>query len=145
MQLLISLLSGLVFGLGLIISGMTNPAKVIGFLDIFGSWDPSLGLVMGGAISVGILAFGYAKSRSKAILGAPMRLPIGQKIDMRLLVGALAFGAGWGLAGFCPGPAIVSLISGGSKAWIFTLAMLVGMGFFEVLERLFRSKAALTQ
>ena len=141
MQLLISLLSGLIFGVGLIISGMTNPAKVIGFLDIFGNWDPSLGCVMGGAIAVGFMAFAYAKSRSKALLGAPMRLPISQKIDLRLLVGALAFGAGWGLAGFCPGPAIVSLISGGSKAWIFTLAMLAGMGIFDMGERLSRSKA----
>ena len=142
MQLLISLLSGLIFGVGLILSGMTNPAKVIGFLDIFGHWDPSLAFVMGGAIAIGVMAFGYAKSRSKALLGAPMRLPISQKIDLRLLVGALAFGAGWGLAGFCPGPAIVSLTSGGSKAWIFTLAMLAGMGIFEMGERLFQSTVA---
>ena len=135
MQLLTALLSGLVFGLGLIISGMTDPSKVIGFLDVGGKWDPSLGLVMGGAILIGLFAFGFAGSRSKALLGGPMRLPTARHIDRRLIFGALAFGTGWGMAGYCPGPVLASLTTDAGKPWIFTLAMLGGMAIFEVIER----------
>ena len=135
MQLLMALFAGLVFGLGLIVSGMTDPSKVIGFLDLAGAWDPSLALVMGGAIGVGLMAFRFARTRSQALLGGPMQLPTARQIDRRLVLGGLTFGIGWGLAGFCPGPALASLATGGSKPLIFTAAMLVGMVIFEVLER----------
>lgn len=135
MQLLMSLLAGLVFGLGLMVSGMTNPAKVTGFLDLAGTWDPSLAFVMGGAIGVGLVAFRWARTRSRAVLGGPMQLPAARQIDRRLVLGGLTFGVGWGLAGYCPGPALASLATGGSKPLIFTAAMLVGMVIFEVLER----------
>ena len=135
MQLLMAWLAGLVFGLGLIVSGMTDPSKVTGFLDLAGAWDPSLALVMGGAIGVGLLAFRFARKRSQALLGGPMQLPTARQIDRRLVLGSLTFGVGWGLAGFCPGPALASLATGGSKPLIFTAAMLLGMVIFEVLER----------
>ena len=135
MQLLAALLAGLVFGLGLIVSGMTDPSKVTGFLDLAGAWDPSLALVMGGAIAVGLVSFRIARTRSHAMLGGQMQLPTGRNIDRRLVLGGLTFGVGWGLAGYCPGPALASIATGGSKPLIFTLAMLVGMGIFEVLER----------
>lgn len=135
MKILFSLLSGLVFGLGLIVSGMSNPAKVLGFLDLAGAWDPSLALVMGGAIGVAMPAFWLARRRGTALLGEPMQLPASRRIDRRLLLGSLAFGAGWGIAGFCPGPALVSLLAGQPKAWLFVGAMLAGMAVFEVLER----------
>jgi uncharacterized membrane protein YedE/YeeE len=131
-----ALMAGLIFGIGLIVSGMTNPAKVIGFLDLAGNWDPSLAFVMGGAILVGIVAFSFARKRQRSLLGAAMRLPTATHIDRRLVMGSLAFGAGWGLAGYCPGPALASLAFGGVKPLIFTLAMLAGMALFEVLDRL---------
>ncbi|MBT9455687.1 MAG: YeeE/YedE family protein [Burkholderiaceae bacterium] len=124
---LIALVSGLVFGLGLIASGMTNPAKVKGFLDLAGAWDPSLALVMGGAIAVGVLAFALARRRNRSWTGEPFEIPPGTLIDRRLIVGGLLFGVGWGIAGFCPGPALVSLSSGLPAAWIFVPAMLLGM------------------
>jgi len=125
---------GLVFGLGLIISGMTDPAKVLGFLDLAGLWDPSLAFVMGGAILVGVFAFAVARKRTTSVLGGAMQLPTARHIDRRLVLGSLLFGAGWGIAGFCPGPAIVSLGAGEPKALVFVLAMLAGMGAFEWLE-----------
>lgn len=136
MQIVMALVAGLLFGIGLIVSGMTDPAKVVGFLDLLGNWDPSLALVMGGAIVVGFVAFSVARKRERSFLGAPMRLPTATKIDRRLVLGSLIFGAGWGLAGYCPGPALASLASGGIKPLIFTLAMLAGMGLFEMLDRL---------
>ena len=136
MQLIIALVAGLVFGIGLIVSGMTNPHKVLGFLDLAGAWDPSLAFVMGGAVLVGVLAFGLAGRRERSLLGLAMRLPTATAIDRRLVLGSLAFGAGWGLAGYCPGPALASLAAGGIKPWIFTLAMLAGMALFELFERL---------
>lgn len=128
-------LAGLLFGVGLILAGMANPANVLGFLDLAGQWNPSLALVMGGALLVGVTAFPLAGKRHASLLGAPMRLPTARDIDRRLVLGGLAFGVGWGLAGFCPGPALVSLAFGGAKAWLFFGAMLAGMGLFEVLER----------
>ena len=125
---------GLLFGLGLIISGMTDPAKVIGFLDLAGAWDPSLAFVMGGAILLGLFAFTWANKRSVSWLGSAMELPSTNAIDKRLVLGSLVFGVGWGLAGFCPGPAIVSLGTGNPKALVFVLAMLVGMALFEFAE-----------
>jgi len=134
---------GLVFGVGLMLSGMTDPGKVIGFLNLAGPWDPSLALVMGGAVAVGYFGFAVAKRRSSNLLGGALRLPTSNAIDRRLLLGSLLFGAGWGLAGFCPGPALVSMAAGQPKALVFVLAMLAGMAVFEVLERgLYRSGAA---
>lgn len=135
MPILSALIAGLVFGIGLIVAGMTNPAKVQGFLDLAGPWDPSLAFVMGGAIVVALAAFRFAGKRERALLGDAMRLPTATRIDRRLVLGSLAFGAGWGLAGFCPGPALASLATGGVKALIFTGAMLAGMIVFELLER----------
>lgn len=135
MQVLMALIAGLVFGLGLIVAGMTNPAKVQGFLDLAGNWDPSLAFVMGGAILVGLVAFRFAGKRERSLLGEAMRLPTATRIDRRLVLGGLAFGAGWGLAGFCPGPALASLATGGAKTLIFTGAMLAGVIIFEVVER----------
>ena len=126
---------GLLFGLGLIVSGMTDPAKVIGFLDLTGDWDPSLAFVMGGAIAVAIGAFAIAKRRTKDFFGGDMRWPTATRIDTRLVLGSIAFGAGWGLAGFCPGPALVSLAAGVPKAFLFVVSMLVGMALFEIIER----------
>jgi uncharacterized protein len=130
-----SLLAGLVFGLGLIVSGMANPAKVLGFLDLAGNWDPSLAFVMVGAIAVGIVAFSFARKRTVSLLGAEMKLPTARAIDRRLVVGGAMFGVGWGIAGFCPGPALVALGMGETKALVFTAAMLAGMALFELLER----------
>ncbi|SMP63845.1 YeeE/YedE family protein [Noviherbaspirillum suwonense] len=134
MQIFMALVAGLIFGLGLILSGMTNPAKVIGFLDLAGNWDPSLALVMAGAIAVSAVPFRLAKGRATALLGGPIRLPTATDIDRRLVLGSLAFGAGWGLAGYCPGPALASLLSGGAKPLLFVLAMLAGMALFELLQ-----------
>ena len=136
-------LVGLLFGTGLILSGMTDPGKVLGFLDLAGSWDPSLALVMGGAILVGLFAFAVARKRTTTFLGGTMHLPTARDIDKRLLVGGLVFGAGWGLAGFCPGPAIVSLGAGEPKAAAFVLAMLAGMLVYELVDR--RSQPAAPQ
>jgi uncharacterized membrane protein YedE/YeeE len=126
---------GLLFGLGLIVSGMTDPAKVIGFLNLSGNWDPSLAFVMGGAILVGVFAFGFAKRRAKDFFGDVIQWPSSTAIDPRLVGGALLFGVGWGLAGFCPGPALVSMAAGVPKALAFVAAMLVGMFLFEKIER----------
>jgi len=135
MTLITSLLAGLVFGLGLIVSGMANPAKVLGFLDLAGPWDPSLAFVMAGAIGIGLVAFRVARQRTRSYLGAEMKLPSTRRIDRRLLAGSALFGIGWGIAGFCPGPALVSLGIGGPKALVFVAAMLAGMGLFELIER----------
>ena len=130
-----ALLSGLVFGLGLIVSGMANPAKVLGFLDLAGAWDPSLAFVMGGAILVGFFAFLIAKKRTFSFIGAEMKLPTASAIDSRLLTGSALFGAGWGVAGFCPGPGLVALGMGEPKALVFVAAMLVGMVIFSWCEK----------
>jgi uncharacterized membrane protein YedE/YeeE len=128
-------LVGLLFGLGLLLSGMADPGKVLGFLDLFGAWDPSLALVMGGAIAVGFFAFAVAKKRTVNFLGGALRLPTSDQIDKRLVIGAVLFGAGWGLAGFCPGPALVSLASGQVKGAVFVGFMLAGMVIFEIFDR----------
>ena len=133
MSHLIALLSGLIFGIGLILSGMTDPAKVKGFLDLFGAWDPSLALVMGGAIAVGVLAFARAKRRALSWTGSHMEIPTSTVIDRKLIVGGVLFGAGWGIAGYCPGPAIVSASAGSAAALAFVLAMLVGMTLHDRL------------
>jgi uncharacterized membrane protein YedE/YeeE len=134
-------LAGLLFGIGLIISGMSNPANVLGFLDLAGAWNPSLALVMGGALLVGVAAFPFIRKRHASLLGAPLRLPTATRIDRRLVLGSLAFGVGWGLAGYCPGPALVSLAGGALKPWLFFLAMLAGMAAYEAIERMRRKRA----
>jgi uncharacterized membrane protein YedE/YeeE len=127
--------AGLFFGWGLMIAGMTDPSKVLGFLDLAGQWDPSLAFVMGGAIVVGVVAFAVARRRTTSFLGGALRLPTRRDIDQRLVVGSLLFGVGWGLAGFCPGPGVVSMATGQPKAVVFVIAMLVGMWIFEAAER----------
>lgn len=134
--------AGLLFGLGLILSGMTNPAKVLGFLDLFGNWDPSLAFVMGGAIAVGIFAFSLAKKRTTNFFGGALHLPKSTDINKRLVIGSLLFGAGWGLAGFCPGPVLVSMAAGHEKALVFVAAMIIGMVGFEMAERAKNTKKA---
>jgi uncharacterized membrane protein YedE/YeeE len=141
MQIIIAAVAGFLFGIGLLLSGMANPAKVLGFLDLAGPWDPSLALVMVGAIAVGLLGFGAAKKRTTSVLGAPMQLPSGTVVDRRLVFGSLLFGVGWGLAGICPGPALVLLGAGVGRASVFVVTMLAGMAFFEIAEHL-RSKTA---
>ena len=135
MLVIASLLAGLVFGLGLIVSGMVDPSKVLGFLDLAGPWDPSLALVMAGAIAVGLVAFYVARNRTVSLLGAQMRLSTSRHLDRRLVLGSLVFGIGWGIGGFCPGPGMVSLAMGEAKALVFVVAMLIGMGIFELFER----------
>lgn len=139
MQRISEFVVGLLFGLGLMLSGMTDPAKVIGFLDLFGNWDPSLAFVMGGAIAVGFFAFALAKKRTTNFLGGALHLPKSNHIDRRLVIGSLVFGAGWGLAGFCPGPALVSMAAGQDKALVFVLAMVFGMIVYEVAQRFVHS------
>ena len=135
-------LVGLLFGWGLLISAMTDPSKVLGFLDLAGAWDPSLAFVMGGAVLVGLVGFTVAKKRTSSFLGSAMHLPTSRHIDRRLVLGSLTFGAGWGLAGFCPGPGIVAMGAGESKAALFVVAMIVGMLVFEVLDRRTKPSAA---
>lgn len=132
---LASLFAGLIFGVGLLVSGMANPEKVLDFLDIAGQWDPSLALVMAGAILVGIFAFTMARRRTLTFLGFSMKLPSSTKVDKRLVVGGLTFGVGWGIAGFCPGPGLVALGAGEAKAVVFVAAMVAGMALFELIER----------
>jgi hypothetical protein len=153
-NILFSFLAGLVFGLGLILAGMSNPAKVINFLDISALWkpiwvataingeksgtpvlwDPSLAFVMLGAISISAIAFAIAKKRALSLLGLPIQIPTSRMIDKRLVLGSLTFGVGWGLSGICPGPAIVLLGIGSIKGLTFVLAMLAGMSIYEWLE-----------
>ena len=135
MNRVIEFVVGLLFGWGLLLSGMTDPGKVQGFLDLFGPWDPSLAFVMGGAIAVGLFAFALAKKRTRTFLGGALQLPSSRDIDKPLVVGSLIFGAGWGLAGFCPGPGIVSMAAGQPKAIVFVAAMLVGMLAFKLMDR----------
>jgi hypothetical protein len=125
---------GLLFGIGLIVSHMADPAKVLGFLDLAGAWDPSLALVMAGAIGVGCIGFFAATQRRESVLGLPMRIPTTRAIDRKLVAGGLLFGVGWGLAGFCPGPALVALGAGYTEAMVFVASMLAGMGAYEAIS-----------
>jgi len=119
-------LVGLPFGAGLILGGMTNPSKVIGFLDFLGMWDPSLAFVMGGAVVISFLAFRGAKQREFSLFGRVIMLDDSKSIDLRLLLGSALFGIGWGISGFCPGPAIASLGTGEWKVFLFVIAMMIG-------------------
>lgn len=134
MNVFFSLVAGLVFGLGLIVSGMANPAKVYGFLDVAGAWDPSLAFVMLGGIVVASIGFFFARQRTQSWLGLPLQMPTARDIDRRLVLGSLLFGIGWGLVGICPGPALVLVGAGVVKGAVFALAMLGGMVIFELVE-----------
>ena len=136
MNILFSWLAGFIFGIGLIISGMTNPAKVIGFLDLAGAWDPSLAFVMMGGIAIATIGFFVARKRTLSMLGLPMRMPNQRQIDRPLIIGSLIFGVGWGIAGICPGPALVLVGGGVSQGVVFVIAMIIGMGLFEARSRL---------
>ncbi|MDH0733080.1 YeeE/YedE family protein [Pseudomonas sichuanensis] len=127
-------LAGLIFGLGLLLGGMTNPEKVLAFLDVAGVWDPSLALVMAGAIAVAAAPLNWARTRKQSLLGAPMQLPVKRTLDARLIGGSLVFGVGWGIAGFCPGPAVALVSTGRWQVLLFVVAMLVGMFLFAKLE-----------
>lgn len=127
---------GALFGFGLILSGMTQPSKVVGFLDFFGNWDPSLALVMAGAIGVHVLGRALAKRFSSPVLGGHFRSPEHERLDARLLVGSVLFGAGWGLGGVCPGPALTALAGAGWPMALFVAAMIVGMLGFEGFNKL---------
>ena len=127
--------AGLLFGIGLLLSGMADPAKVIGFLDLAGRWDPSLALVMGGAVAVALLPFTWARRQTRSLLNAPMQLPQKRELDRRLIGGSLLFGVGWGIAGICPGPAVALMLTGYWQILLFVLAMFAGMWLFSVLER----------
>lgn len=140
MHIFTALIVGLIFGIGLIVSGMTDPAKVQGFLDVTGHWDPSLAFVLGAAVVIGVFAFRIAEARSKTWLGEPVQLPTSTNVDRRLVVGGMIFGVGWGLAGYCPGPAMASLLSGNREPLVFAIAMLVGMAIFEGFERFARAR-----
>ena len=131
MSMLLSLVSGLVFGWGLIAGGMTDPLKVKSFLDLFGAWDPSLALVMASAIAVGLVAVPVALRRRVSLVGGAFEWPLPTRIDCRLVLGGALFGAGWGIGGFCPGPALVALGSGFEPAFVFVLAMLAGMALHD--------------
>ncbi|MDP1615190.1 MAG: YeeE/YedE thiosulfate transporter family protein [Methylococcales bacterium] len=132
---LMAWVSGIVFGLGIILSGMVNPAIVLAFLDVTGRWDPSLAWVMVAAVAVGSIAFTIAKKRKKSYLGGSIQIPSVTKIDVRLILGGIMFGVGWGIAGICPGPALVLVGSGSLEAIIFLTAMLLGMGVFEAIQQ----------
>jgi uncharacterized membrane protein YedE/YeeE len=133
-------IAGLIFDLGLIVSGMANPAKVLAFLDLDGLWDPSLIFVMLGAIAIATVAFRYAGRRSRSLLGEPLQWPSARSIDRRLMAGSALFGVGWGLAGICPGPALVLIGAGSAKGAVFAGAMLAGMAIFDILERWKRAR-----
>lgn len=131
MSRLTAFLAGLLFGLGLLLAGMADPAKVLAFLDLAGAWDPSLALVMGGGIAAALLPFTLAKRRQRSLTGCPMQLPSKRQPDRALVTGSLIFGIGWGIAGICPGPALVVLGSGHTGILPFVIAMLAGMGLYQ--------------
>ena len=129
-------LAGMLLGLGLILSGMANPAKVVGFLDVAGPWDPSLGLVMGGGLMIGSVGFALLRKQPKTLLGEPLNLPVSRKIDRRLIAGSVLFGIGWGITGICPGPGLVLLGAGVPEGLIYMASLLAGMTLYSVIEKL---------
>ena len=129
-------LAGLLLGTGLILSGMANPAKVVGFLDVTGLWDPSLGLVMGGGLLVGAVGFAFLRDRRSTLLGDPLNLPTNRVINARLVAGSVVFGIGWGLTGICPGPGLVLLGAGMDAGLVYVLALLAGMAIYSAVERM---------
>ncbi|MGP9543907.1 DUF6691 family protein [Psychrobacter sp. AOP7-B1-25] len=131
---IIGLLAGLLFGLGLLVSGMTDPVKVQGFLDVFGKWDISLALVMGGGLIAAFFGVRLAKRQQSSWIGTPIDMPSKTFINKKLLIGAMLFGIGWGLVGICPGPGIVLLGTGQWQAYVFIPAMIIGMLIYQWLE-----------
>lgn len=131
--LLTATLSGCLFGAGLALSGMMNPAKVIGFLDLFGAWDPSLAFVMGGALIVMAIGYQISRKRARPVFDSTFHTPTGTAIDRRLILGAVLFGLGWGIAGFCPGPALAALVTGSQDILIFAAAMMLGIVGFRLV------------
>jgi uncharacterized membrane protein YedE/YeeE len=142
MNLVTAFLAGLLFGSGLILSGMSNPAKVLAFLDVAGQWDPSLGFVMLGAILVAAIAFRVGGARARTVFGGAIHHPGAARVDARRVLGSVVFGVGWGLVGYCPGPALTSLAVGGWPTLLFVAAMIAGMVVFEAVERIGAWRAA---
>jgi hypothetical protein len=134
-RIVVALISGLLFGLGLTVSQMINPAKVLGFLDVAGTWDPSLALVMASALAVTAVGFAVARRQPAPLCDTRYFAPRDTQVDLRLVIGAVLFGIGWGLVGYCPGPALASLSVGSAASLIFVAAMLAGMGAFSLLQR----------
>ena len=139
-MLLAAVAAGFVFGAGLALSDMTNPAKVQNFLDLFGSWDPSLALVMGGALAVSALGYQIARRRGAPLLASAFSLPSRRDLDPELLTGAAIFGIGWGLGGFCPGPALAGLFQGVTGVYVFVAAMLAGIVLHQVVYTPLRTR-----
>lgn len=135
MPILIALISGILFGLGLVIAGMGNPAKILAFLDITGTWDPSLLITMAVGMVISGIAFLGVKKRSVSVLNCPLQIPTNQTIDKKLVTGSVLFGVGWGLAGICPGPALLLTGMGLTQGIIFTLAMVAGMAIFQFTQK----------
>ncbi|HEF8774888.1 DUF6691 family protein [Providencia manganoxydans] len=135
MPIIVALISGLLFGLGLLLAGMGNPAKILGFLDVTGNWDPSLLVTMAVAMVVSAIAFAIAKKRKMSVLNCPIQIPQNTKIDKPLIIGSVLFGLGWGIAGICPGPALLLTGMGVTEGIIFTLAMIAGMSIFQIFKK----------
>ncbi|MBV2190053.1 DUF6691 family protein [Providencia rettgeri] len=135
MPILIALISGLLFGLGLVVAGMGNPAKILAFLDITGTWDPSLLITMAVGMVISGITFLWVKKRSVSVLNCPLQIPTNQTIDKKLVTGSVLFGVGWGLAGICPGPALLLTGMGITQGIIFTLAMIAGMAIFQFTQK----------
>jgi uncharacterized membrane protein YedE/YeeE len=136
LQWITAAFAGLILGLGLILSGMSNTQKIVGFLDVTGLWDPSLGLVMGGGLLVGGIGYALLRRQRKTLLGDPLNLPTNRSINRRLIAGSVVFGIGWGLTGICPGPGLVLLGAGLDIGLVYTLALLSGMAIYSVVEYL---------
>ena len=134
MGIFIQAIAGLIFGIGLVVSGMANPEKVQNFLDFAGTWDPSLAFVMGGAVVIAFIGYRWAFRRGAPLLDSEFHVPTKTSIDGRLLAGSAVFGIGWGLAGFCPGPALTSLLLAAKGTLIFVPAMIVGLGLAKLLS-----------
>jgi uncharacterized membrane protein YedE/YeeE len=135
LKVLASLAAGTLFGIGLTISQMINPAKVLGFLDLAGDWDPTLAFVMGGGLLVTLPGYYFARKRGSALLGGPLSIPTNRTIDAKLILGSLIFGVGWAIAGLCPGPAIAGLSGGATSSFIFVASMLAGMLVFRFTQK----------
>jgi len=135
MQALASFLCGLIFGSGLMISGMTQPAKVLGFLDVFGHWDPTLAFVMAGALAISSVGYALARRQIRPVIAAQHFWPKRTDIDRSLVVGSMLFGIGWGLAGLCPGPALENLASLSPRVFVFVMAMIAGMSVLDLWQR----------
>ncbi|SHE89589.1 hypothetical protein SAMN05444273_10378 [Litoreibacter ascidiaceicola] len=142
MRLIASYISGLIFGIGISISGMANPAKVLNFFDIAGTWDPSLIFVMGGALIVTFIGYRFVLRRPAPTFETSFKLPTRSDLDLPLIGGSALFGVGWGIAGFCPGGALPALGTGRSEVIIFTVALLAGIFAAKALQRFAASRAA---